>query len=133
MQQCQKKDVPSDAHIIDSKLDFRNKYGPNGATVERQTRLCARGDQIYAGLDYGDVHTLMAAADSTRVLFAEAAYRNMQVHQVDDRAASLNASLVTPVYMRPPKGDTSLKGVIWKVHKTMYGLPEAGLRWHDHS
>jgi hypothetical protein len=33
------KDVPSDAHIIDSKLDFRNKYGPNGAIVERKTRL----------------------------------------------------------------------------------------------
>jgi hypothetical protein len=56
-------DVPSDAHIIDSKLDFRNKYGPNGAIVERKTRLCARGDQLYAGVDYGEVHTPMAAAD----------------------------------------------------------------------
>jgi hypothetical protein len=32
------KDVPSDAHITDSKLDFHNKYGPNGAIVERKTR-----------------------------------------------------------------------------------------------
>jgi hypothetical protein len=124
-------DVPPDAHIIDSKLDFRNKYGPNGAIVERKTRLCARGDQLYAGVDYGDVHTPMAAADSTRVLFATTAHSVMHVHQVDIKAAYLNASLNTPVYMRPPKGDPSMKGVVWKVHKAVYRLPEAGLRWHE--
>lgn len=124
-------DVPAGEKIIDSKLDFRNKYGPNGDIVDRKTRLCARGDQQQADFDYGEVYTPMAAADTTRVLLAEAAYRGMHVHQVDVKAAYLNASLTKPVYMRPPKGDPSLKGVIWKVEKAVYGLPESGIRWHE--
>jgi hypothetical protein len=99
--------------------------------VERKTHVCARRDQLYAGVEYGDVHTPMAAADSTRVLFATATYSDVHVHQVDIKAAYLNASLDTPGYMRPPKGDPSMKGVAWKVHKAVYGLPEAGLRWHE--
>lgn len=123
--------VPADEHVIDSKLDFRNKYGPNGDIVERKTRLCARGDQQQAGFDYGEVFTPMATVDTTRVLFAAAAHKGLHVHQVDVKAAYLNASLTKPVYMRPPKGDPKLQGVVWKVQKALYGLPEAGLRWHE--
>lgn len=65
----------------------------------------------------------MAAADTTRVLFAAAAHSGMHVHQVDVKAAYLNATLKKPVYMCPPKGDPQLKGVIWKVQKSLYGLP----------
>jgi hypothetical protein len=73
----------------------------------------------------------MATADSTGVLFAEAAYNNMHVHEVEDKAAHLNASLDTPVCMRLLKGDSSLKAVIWNANKAVYGLPEVGLRWKE--
>ena len=33
--------------------------------------------------------------------------------------------------MRPPRGDPQLQGIVWKVHKAVYGLPESGLRWHE--
>ena len=42
-------DVPPGESILDSKLDFRNKYSPSGDMAERKTRLCARGDQQQAG------------------------------------------------------------------------------------
>jgi hypothetical protein len=73
----------------------------------------------------------MAAADSTCVLFAEAAHCDLHVHHVDVKVDYLNASLDTPVDIRSPKGDPFLKGVIWKVHEAVYGLPEAGVRWHE--
>ena len=33
--------------------------------------------------------------------------------------------------MRPPRGDPQLQGIVWKVHKAVYGLPESGLPWHE--
>ena len=124
-------DVPQGESVIDSTCDFCNKYAPSGDINEHKTRICARGDQQQAGFDYGEVFTPMAAVDTTRVLFAVAAHSGMHVHQVDVKAAYLHASLPRPVYMRPPKGDTTMQGIVWKVQKALYGLPEAGLRWHE--
>ena len=86
-------DVPAEATVIDSTTDFRNKFGHSGDVVDRKTRICARGDQQQAGFDYGEVFMPMAAADTTRVLFAVAAHHDLHVHQVDVKAAYLNASL----------------------------------------
>jgi transposase InsO family protein len=123
--------VPTDEHVIGSTIDFRVKHDPSGAVADRKTRICARGDQQQAGFDYQEVFTPMAAVDSTRMLFAAAAHADMHVHQVDVKAAYLNAPLKKPVHMRPPKGDPALQGVVWLVEKALYGLPESGLLWHE--
>ena len=124
-------DVPAEATVIDSTTDFRNKLGPSGDVVDRKTRICARSGHQQAEFDYGEVFTPMAAADTTRVLFAVAAHRDLHFHQVDVKAAYLNASLKPPVYMRALRGDPQLQGIVREVHKVVYGLPESGLRWHE--
>ena len=113
-------DVPAEATVIDSTTDFlRNKFGPSGDVVDRKTRICARGDYQQAGFDYGEVLTPMAAAGTTRVLSAIAGHHDLHIHQVDVKAAYLNASLKQPVYMHPPRGDPQLQVIVWKVHKAV--------------
>jgi hypothetical protein len=73
-------DVPAGATILNSKLDFRIKYNPDGNPSEYKSRLCVRGDQQEEGIDFKEVHAPTAAANTTRLLFAEAAYRDMHVH-----------------------------------------------------
>ena len=121
-------DVPAEATVINSTTDFRNKFGPIGDVVERKTRICARGDQQETGFDYRELFTPIAAADTTRVLFAVAAHHDLHVHQVDVTGAYLNASLQQPVYMLSSRGDFQLQRIVWKVHNAVHGLPESGLR-----
>jgi hypothetical protein len=84
-----------------------------------------RGDQQEERIDFKEVHAPTAAANTTRLLLAEAAYRDMHVRQVDVKAAYLNAPIEEEVYQRPPHGIATLKGKVWRVHKAVYGLCQA--------
>lgn len=124
------KDVPVGARILTSKLHFANKYGPDGAITDRKTRLCAHGYKQVEGLDFTETTAPTAAANSTRMFFAEAAYRDLHVHQMDVKTAFLHAPLEEELYMRPPLGIPELKGKIWRLHKAIYGLKQAANAWH---
>jgi hypothetical protein len=98
--------------------------------TERKSRLCCRGDQQEEGIDFQEVHAPTAAANTTRMVIAEAAYRDMHVHQVDVKAAFLNAPLQEELYMRPSKGLPQKEGKVWRLHKAIYGLRQAAHAWH---
>lgn len=122
--------MPTDANILQSKTDFRDETGPDGAVTEHKTRICARGDQQEEGIDFNEVYPPTAAANTTRMVVAEAAYRAMHVHQVDVKAALLNAPVDEEIYLRPPKGVPGLQGKVWRRHKAVYGLRQAANVWH---
>lgn len=123
-------DVPQGARVLTSKLDFRNKYGPSGDITERKTRLCVHGFKQVQGIDYTETTAPTAAANTTRLFFAEAAYRGFHVHQMDVKTAFLHAPLQEELYMRPPKGIPQLQGKLWRLHKAIYGLKQAANVWH---
>lgn len=129
-EEVHEKDVPVDARILSAKLHMNIKYGPSGEVTEHKARVCARGFQQVEGVDYHETTAPTAAANSTRVLFAEAAYHDWHVHQLDVKAAFLHAPLEETLYMRPPPGIPHLKGVIWRLHKALYGLKQAANAWH---
>ena len=45
--------------------------------------------------------------------------------------AYLYADLEEPVYLRPPDGAKCPKGKVWKLKKSLYGLPQSGRNWHE--
>jgi hypothetical protein len=123
-------DVPIGATVLTSKFDFRIKYTPDGNPAEYQSRLCVRSDQQEEVIDFKEVYAPTAAANTTRLLLAEAAYRQMHVHQVDVKAAFLNAPIEEELCMRLPHGIAKLKGKVWRLQKAMYGLRQAVNAWH---
>jgi hypothetical protein len=123
-------DVPSGATVPHSKFDFRIKYTPDGKPAEYKSRLCVRGDQQEEGIEFKEAYAPTAAANTTRLLLAEAVYRDMHVHQVDVKAAFLNAPIEEELYMRPPHGIAKLKGKVWRLHHSIYGLRQAANAWH---
>lgn len=124
------KDVPAGARMLTSKLDFRNKYGPNGDITDRKTRLCVHGYKQVEGIDYNETTAPTAAANSTRLFFAMAAHHDWHVHQMDVKTAFLHAPLQEELYMRPPQGIPELKGKVWRLHKAIYGLKQAANVWY---
>jgi hypothetical protein len=50
--------------------------------------------------------------------------------QLDVDLAYLYAVLDKPVYMKAPQGSGCPSGHVWKLKKSLYGLPQSGCNWH---
>jgi hypothetical protein len=123
--------VPHGARVLTSKLDFRNKLGPNGDIVDRKTRLCAHGFKQVEGMGFTETTAPTAAANTSRLFFAHAVYKDLHVHQMDIKAAFLHAPLSEELYMRPPPGILQLEGKVWRLKKAICGLKQAAHAWHS--
>jgi hypothetical protein len=69
---------------------------------------------------------------SVRVVLANAAQQDWEIHQVDIKSAYLNALLEETVYMKPPRGvlKPGEEGKVCHLLKGLYGLKQAGRGWH---
>ncbi|KAF7350699.1 Transcription factor [Mycena sanguinolenta] len=71
---------------------------------------------------------------SRNILLAVAAHHGWHVRQCDFKGAYLNGVLPKPIYVEQPDGfdspETPRATHIWKLHKALYGLPEAGRIWY---
>lgn len=130
IEELAEKDIPEGVRTLTSKLDFCNKYGPNGEITDRKTRLCVHGFKQVEGIDYHETTAPTAAANTTRLFFAAAAHYDWHIHQMDVKTAFLHAPLEEELYMRPPPGIPELKGKIWRLHKAIYGLKQAANAWY---
>ena len=70
---------------------------------------------------------------SVRVVLANAAMLDWEIHQVDIKSAYLNAPLKETVYMKIPQGAAkpNQEGKVCRLLKGMYGLKQAGRGWHQ--
>jgi hypothetical protein len=82
-------------------------------------------------MDFTETTAPTAAANTARLFFAHAAYKDLHVHQMDVKAAYLHAPLTEESYMRPSPGILQLEGKAWRLRKVMYGLKQAANTWHS--
>jgi hypothetical protein len=62
------------------------------------------------------------------MVFMLAAVHDLELDQMDVRAAYLNAEIGVPIYMKQPKGYE--KGdLVCKLNKALYGIKQAGRVW----
>ena len=61
-----------------------------------------------------------------RIFLALTVLLDLKPLQIDVDLAYLYANLEEPVYMRPPDGAGCPKGKVWKLKKSLYGLPQSG-------
>lgn len=119
---------------LNSKEVLRYKYQDEfGLVDKRKVRLCARGD---CQLDdtYGETFSPSVQLKSVRILLALAAIWSLSVHHFDVTAAFLNSDLtVDNIWLKLPDGWDGFGPDIRyaKVHKSMYGLKQAGRDWFD--
>ena len=67
------------------------------------------------------------------MILAIAAWRNLEVYQMDVKTAFLNGDLEEEIYMNQPEGFIApgQEGKVCRLVKSLYGLKQAPKQWHQ--
>ena len=79
-------------------------------------------------MDYFDTFSPVAKPAMVRMIFMIAAVYDLELDQIDVRAAYLNAGMDVPIYMKQPKGYEQ-GDFVCKLNKALYGTKQAGRAW----
>jgi len=121
--------VPEGTNIITTRWVLKHKKDSNGNIVTRKARLVARGFSQVEGLDYIDTFSPTLRQDTFRIFISIAVQNKYDLHQMDIKAAYLNADLEEDIYMEIPEGES--KRGYCKLNKALYGLKQAGRMWNN--
>lgn len=128
--------ITSDPKILSSTISTRWVFAKK-ADGRFKGRLVARGDRQPADT-FNEVYSPTLRPEIARSIFSCAVSRGWYLNQYDFTTAYLNSTLDTSVYIHPPQGfNTSHidvpegKRVVYKLHRGLYGLKQAGRLWHE--
>ena len=68
---------------------------------------------------------------SYKAIFALAAAKNWEVHQMDVKTAFLYGLIEGEVYVRQPTGFDNQSGQVCKLRRALYGLKQSPRVWYD--
>ena len=121
--------VPKGANIVSTRWVLKYKKDSEGNIIKRKARLVARGySQIY-GVDYRNTFSPTLKQDTLRIIIAISVHHKFNIHQMDIKAAYLNAELKEDIYMELPEG-LNKKGFC-KLNKALYSLKQSGRMWNE--
>ena len=115
--------------IISTKWVFALKRDAYNNIIKYKARLVARGFRQRRGLDFLLTYSPTLNIDGLKLIFAIAAKLRWNIHQLDIKAAYLNADLDFDIYTTIPPGDTNFGRGFWKLNKALYGLKKSGRQW----
>jgi hypothetical protein len=126
---------PASTNVVDSKWVFRIKKNADGSIDKYKARLVARGfTQVY-GVDYYETFAPVAKLASIRSILAIAARNDWPIDMFDFHSAFLNGELDVDedIYMEQPPNHAAADPdrYVVKLHKSIYGLKQAGKKWYD--
>jgi hypothetical protein len=122
-------EVPSYAKPIRSRLVLAIKQDPTGGSAHKfKARFCAKGFTQRAGIEYNDIFSPTGHRQSLRQFLSIFASADLEVKGFDVSSAFLHGDLQEEVWMKfPPKLETGKRaGKIARLHKSLYGLKQAG-------
>ena len=69
---------------------------------------------------------------SFRTILALAAHYNLEIHQMDVKAAFLHGELKETIFMCAPNGfPTKTPSHVWHLKRSLYSLKQAAHTWHE--
>ena len=87
------------------------------------------------GVNYNETFSPAARFTSIRMLLQIAVEENLMSHQMDVKAAYLNAPVDCEIYIKQPEGYTKEgedgKELMCKLRKSLYGLKQSGRNWNN--
>ena len=126
--------LPHNSEVVGGKWVYTIKSGPNSEQTYK-ARFVAKGYSQIPGVDYHETFAPTARMSSIRVLIQHAVQNNMVVHQMDVKAAYLNAPIDCDIYVEQPKGYEKVgkdgEKLVCKLNKSLYGLKQSGRNWNE--
>ena len=127
--------LPQGRKPVGCKWVFKIKYDEKGRVTKFKARLVAQGfSQVY-GVDYQKTFAPTVHRESLRMFLALMASYNLELHQMDVKAAYLSGELDHKgenIYMCVPKGVTVMDPdkMACRIVKGLYGLKQSARLWH---
>jgi hypothetical protein len=122
-------DLPPGKVPLKGRWVFKLKKNLNGDIEKYKARWVIKGFLQQPGIDFDETFCNTARSESWRVLLAEAAKRNWEVHQIDVKSAFPNADIDKEIYTIQPtgfeKGDKACR-----LNKALYGLKQSARQWY---
>jgi hypothetical protein len=124
--------LPNNRKAIPSKWVLKIKRDHAGKVIKKKARLTAGGHKQEFGIDYTETYAPVSRLAAIHILLTKCATLGWHIHQIDVVGAYLNGKLEEEVYMRQPAGFEvgNPQSRVWRLHKTLYGLKQAGREWH---
>ena len=95
-----------------------------------KARLVAKGYSQMHGIDYTETFAPTVKWNTIRLLFALAAFYDLELFQMDAITAFLNGDLDEIIYMDLPEGHEQV-GMICQLLRSLYGLKQAPRQWYQ--
>ena len=124
--------LPIGRKPIRSKWTFDLKTNAEGIVQRFKARICARGDMTEEGIDYQETFSPVAKWESIRLFLAMTVLLHLIPMQLDVDLAYLYAPLTEAIYMLPPDGMEAPPGMVLRLLRSLYGLPQSGRNWYTH-
>jgi Reverse transcriptase (RNA-dependent DNA polymerase) len=107
------------------------KRTTDGRIERYKARLVARGFSQQHGIDYHETFAPVVRMESLRILFAIAAYEDLEIHQMDVVTAYLAGDLQEEIYMASPPGLPGAPRKVCRLRKGLYGLKQSARVWNQ--
>ena len=125
---------PVGKNIIGSKWVFHIKCKADGTINKHKAWLVAHSFMQIYGVDYFDTYLPVAKMASIRMILAMATCFDWDIESFDFNGAYLNGTLDNneELYMHePPRYESQGEPKVKRLHKSLYGLKQAGRKWYD--
>jgi len=122
---------PKGCKVIGSKWVFWIKRGPDGSVQKYKACVVAQGFTQIEGLDYDETFTPVAKFPSFHTVLALATHLNLELHQMDVKAAYLNGKLKEEIFMEPPPGFDTPDDMVLCLIKAVYGTKQGRRVWYE--
>lgn len=114
-------------------MGFHIKHNTDSTIKKYKACLVAQGFTQKFGMDYFDTFSPVAKLSSFCFILAIAAHNDWDTDTFDFNGMYLNGELDDDeeIYMKPPPGYDSEGEQVKCLHKSLYGLKQAGRKWYD--
>jgi hypothetical protein len=122
-------DLPPGKVPLKGRWVFKLKKNLQGDIEKYKARWVIKGFLQQPGIDFDETFCNTARSESWRVLLAEAAKQNWEVHQIDVKSAFPNADIDKEIYTIQPTGFENGNKVC-RLNKALYGLKQSARQWY---
>ena len=91
-----------------------------------------KGYRKTEGLDYFDTYSPVTRINSTRMVLAIVALKNLEIHQMDVKTTFLNGELDEEICIEKPEDFSAPRQEkkVCRLVKSLYGLKQVLKQWH---
>ena len=126
-----RSEVPPGRKILRLRWVYKVKRNDKGEAVLYKCRIVVMGNEATEGVDYFETFAPVCKIASLRLVIALIIHFGLKPCQVDVHTAYLHAPIDEDIYVTEMPGYPLPPGKVFKLLKSLYGLPQAGKNWND--